>query len=466
MPTDPDHVDEDGQHRIQPLPDLPDLVLERGADGAWRYTRATLEQVPRLYQETFSPLSLWFQRQLPDAFYTRVLGLYAWQALYALMLLTGAVLVGRAAHWLLGTWARRVLRGGGLALDERTFARLVGPITVLAGAVVFLWGIPDLQLSIGLSWALYGAMWLIVGLAGIVVAARAVDVAAGIARARAAQTESRMDDQVIPLLRQAGRLLVFVVGMLFILQNYGVDVVSLVAGLGLGGLAFALAAQDTVANLFGSLNIFLDKPFQIGDWVIIGKVEGTVEEVGFRSTRIRTFYNSVVTVPNSSITTTNVDNMGARHRRRVKTVLGLTYDTPPDKVQAFVEGVRAILAAHPEVEKTYEVHFNGFGASSLEILVYYHVVVPSWTAELEAKAENYLEFLRLARALGVSFAFPSTSLYVESTPEHPLAPRPSESLEQLAEVAAAFGPGGRASRPHGPAFGRSFAARSVADRGA
>ena len=233
----------------------------------------------------------------------------------------------------------------------------------------------------------------------------------------------------------------------------------------LAPLAFALAAQDTVANLFGALNIFLDKPFQIGDWVKVGDVEGTIEEVGFRSFRVRTFYNSVVTVPNSTITNTNVDNLGVRHRRRCKLTLGLTYDTPPDTLQAFVEGVRAILAAHPNVEKTYDVHFYAFGASSLDILLNYHIIAESWTEELETRSANFLEFLRLAEALGVSFAFPSTSLYVESTPKEPMPAQDRPSVEDLQEIAAKFGPEGDASRPMGVPFTRSWSVQKLTARG-
>jgi MscS family membrane protein len=258
---------------------------------------------------------------------------------------------------------------------------------------------------------------------------------------------------------------VWAVGILFVLQNNGVQVWSFVAGLGIGSLAFALAAQDTVANLFGALNIFLDKPFQIGDWVRVGDVEGVIEEVGFRSFRVRTFYNSLVTVPNSTITNCNVDNMGVRPRRRVKIMLGLTYDTPTERMQAYVEGVRAILAAHPMVEQTYEVHFNDFSASSLDILVYYHIVSNSWTEELETRAANFLEFIRLAEAMGVSFAYPSQSIYVESTPERPAAKPTARDQADLEATAASFGPGGSAARPTGPHFERSYAPKALTSRG-
>ena len=161
------------------------------------------------------------------------------------------------------------------------------------------------------------------------------------------------------------------IGGLFVLGNLGVNVTSLVAGLGLGGLAVALAAQDTIRNLLGGVTIFADRPFQVGDWVVVNDIEGTVEHVGFRSSRVRTFYNSVVTVPNARIVDTHVDNMGLRQWRRYKTTLGLAYQTTPDQVQAFVEGVRALIRSNPNMRKDYYiVEFHGFSAVTLDVLVY------------------------------------------------------------------------------------------------
>ena len=129
-------------------------------------------------------------------------------------------------------------------------------------------------------------------------------------------------------------VLVTVVGLVFLASVLRINVTSLLAGLGIGTLAFGLAAQDSVKNLFGSLTVIFDRPFHVGQWVKIGSHEGTVEEVGFRSTRIRTFYNSQVTLPNSRLTTAIVDNMGRRRYRRIKTMLSLQYDTKPEQMNA------------------------------------------------------------------------------------------------------------------------------------
>jgi MscS family membrane protein len=223
---------------------------------------------------------------------------------------------------------------------------------------------------------------------------------------------------------------------------------SLLAGLGLGGLAIALAAKDTIANFFGSIMIFIDKPFQIGDWVVIGSTEGIIEEVGFRTTRVRTFYNSLVTVPNAKVVDTAVDNYGARRYRRYHTTLSLTYDTPPEKLQAFLEAVRALIAGMPHMRKDYYlVEFKDFGESSLEVMLYCFMVVNDWSEEMRTRTQLNLEILRLGRELGVSFAFPTRTLHLEtlaqlgeSRPSHS-GPREREELVALIDSMGPYGAG-------------------------
>jgi MscS family membrane protein len=252
----------------------------------------------------------------------------------------------------------------------------------------------------------------------VLMAARVVDVVANYFGRRADKTDSRLDDQVIPLTSRAVKTGIWVVGIVFVVQNLGIDVGGLMAGLGIGGLAFALAAKDTVENLFGSLTIFTDRPFQIGDWVVIdGKVEGVVEEVGFRSTRIRTFHNSLISVPNAKVANSTVDNLGERAVRRVKTTLGFTYDASRDQLESFMRQARALLEGCDEVwDGTLEVQFTGFGASSLDVMLYFFLDVPDWSAELDTKSRLLLDLMGIAEDEGLSFAFPSTSVYVESLP--------------------------------------------------
>jgi len=217
----------------------------------------------------------------------------------------------------------------------------------------------------------------------------------------------------VPLLRRTLKLFVLVVGLLFVASRMSEDLWGIVAGLSLGTFALGFAAKDSVENLFGTFTVLMDKPFQIGDWIISGDLEGTVELVGFRSTRIRTFYNSVITVPNSRFISSAVDNMGERRYRRIRTTLGLTYDTPPEKIEAFCEGVRELIRSHPYTRKDYyHVYLNGFGASSLDVMLYAFVETPEWATELREKHRLFADILRLAEKLGVSFAFPTQTVHL------------------------------------------------------
>jgi MscS family membrane protein len=267
----------------------------------------------------------------------------------------------------------------------------------------------------------------------------------------ASKTDSTLDDQLVPLINKTMKIFVVIFGVLIIVQNLGVNVVSILAGLGIGGFAVAFAAKDMVANFFGSLMILFDSPFQVGDWIVIGGSEGTVEEIGFRSTKIRTFYNSVISVPNAELAVKEVDNMGRREFRRVREVLGITYDTPPEKVEAFLEGIKNIIKSNPYTRKDFfHVYFNGYGDSSLNILLYFFLKVPDWSNELAEKQNVLISVLRLAKELDISFAFPTQTIHIETTPEqNGMVSRSLFEVEQIKKVASDFGDSGALSRPSG-----------------
>ena len=230
--------------------------------------------------------------------------------------------------------------------------------------------------------------------------------------------ESSIDSQLIRLVVRLLTLIVVVAILVVGGDRIGLPAYSVVAGLGVGGLAVALAAQQTLANLLGSLIIMFEKPFAIGHWIKVNDIEGVVEDVGFRSTRIRTFYNSLVTIPSSDLVSSTVDNMERREYRRVKTLLSVTYDTPAVKIEDFIAGIRGILESHPATKKDeIRVAFNEFGASSLDILLIFFIKVPGYAAELAERQRIFLAILTLAEKLGVRFAFPTQTLHVESLPE-------------------------------------------------
>jgi len=228
-----------------------------------------------------------------------------------------------------------------------------------------------------------------------------------------------IDSQLVRLTFRFITILV-VMGLFFhTADRLGVPAYSVLTGLGVGGLAVAFAARETLANFLGSIMIMFDRPFRIGDWIKVGDSEGTVQDIGFRSTKIRTFYDSVLSIPNAETVNVAVDNMGMRQFRRVRTVLQVTYDTPVDRLESFVEGIKVIIRANPHTRKDYfHVVFNDFGAHSLDIMVYFFLKVPDWTFELIERERIFLEIIHLAESLDVSFAFPTRTLHVETLPKH------------------------------------------------
>jgi MscS family membrane protein len=222
------------------------------------------------------------------------------------------------------------------------------------------------------------------------------------------------------------------------LTIFGADVRTVIAGASIGGLAVALASQDTVKNLIGTFMIFLDKPFQIGDWIVGGGVEGTVEEVGFRSSRIRAADTSIFTIPNSKLSEIVINNKGLRKYRRYKTVLGIRYDTPPELIEAFVKGVRQIIEVHPEtLTESYNVEFTGFGDSALQVLVNTYFLSLEWGVEQSSKHRLHIAIVKLAKALGVDFAFPSQTLMIEQFPEKKATDMQYEVAEEKINAAMA-----------------------------
>lgn len=446
IPDEVDFEDSQGEHRFEVYPDkVKDLTLVK-VRGRWLVSPQTLAAVAPLVAEPDGPAaaSSGLAESMPDWLRGDVFGVEAWQLLFlALLVILGVILRKLVIH-IIVTWVRRVTKRLALGWVDQVAARADKPVGTLVVAAVLAVGVPILALPAQLEFVLQLATRSLAAYSVVWLCYRLVDVISDVMEERAARTTSKLDDQLVPIIRKSLKVFFVVVGAIFILQNLDVDVGSLLAGLGLGGLAFALAAKDTVANFFGSVMIFVDKPFQIGDWVKMpGDIEGTVEEVGFRTSRIRTFYNSVITVPNANVTNTPIDNLGARRYRRYRTMLGLTYDTPPEKIEAFCEGLRAIILATPGMRKDYfMVEFQDFGPCSLDILLYCFFEVPDWTTELRTRTHLNLSILRLAKALGVSFAFPTQTLHLESTPGRPLPTHEAPDAETLRRLAADFGPDG------------------------
>ncbi len=232
--------------------------------------------------------------------------------------------------------------------------------------------------------------------------------------ARARLTESSLDDQLVPFVAKTLKVFLILTAVLVVAQNMGYSVSGLIASLGIGGIAVAMAAKDTIANIFGSIMILIDRPFMVGDWIKTSEFEGVVEEVGFRSTRIRTFARTLVNVPNSTLANMVIDNIDRRSQRRIKMRIGLTYDTTPEQMKAALAGIEQLLSDHPGVDQNYKlVKFDEFEDSSLSIFLYYFSSSKVWEEYLQVRQEVNLQIMELLQSLDLEFAFPTRTLHIE-----------------------------------------------------
>ena len=337
-----------------------------------------------------------------------------------LVLLLGGMVVGRILTFVLDRQSKRLQQNEHLHMVGLVFACLSRPayVGVLAGALYLASFVINLQfgetdirplwLNICRAMATMAVGWFIY---------RLVDVVEHYLTKLTARTQTSLDDQLVPLIRKSLRVFTVIILTLFIAKNiFDFNIGSMLAGLGIGGLAIALAAKDALANLFGSVTIFADRPFHMGDRIKIHGHDGIVEEVGFRSTRIRTLLGHQVIIPNSLIVNEPLENIGRRpHLKRTFDVT-VTYDTSPEKLQLAVNIIREMLAARSEhfaADRPPRVFFADFNAHSLDICVYYWFTPPDWWDYLEFNHDFNMELLRRFNEEGIDFAFPTQTLHIK-----------------------------------------------------
>ena len=422
--------------------------------GAWQFSADTMAQIEPLYEqmrnlpliagaEVLTP-SEWIEKYIPQSLVSSgFLSLKYWQWLAIFLVVVAGLLLDLAVRSLVRMLIGRLLRGQPRGDSHRqTLRRTLRPYGYLAASAFWLLALRFIGLEEGIALdVLHGALVLFVTLSAALAAWRTVDLVAEHMLVLAQSTTSKVDDVLVPLLRKSLKIFIMVMGVIYACNALQIPIGPLVASLGIAGVAFSFAAKDTVENFFGSVAVLLDRPFDVGDWVVIDDVEGIVEEVGFRSTRVRTFYNSQISVPNANLVRAKVDNYGRRQFRRWKTYLGVQYDTTPDQLNAFCEGIRELLLAHPYTRKDYyQVYCNEFGPSSLNILLYMFFEVPDWNTELRERHRFFVDILRLADQLGIRFAFPTTTVHLfqgsdpaETEISEPRHDAPTSATEHLAK---------------------------------
>jgi MscS family membrane protein len=341
--------------------------------------------------------------------------LWQWAGLFGMLLVSLAV--GKVVSFVLLRQASRMERREAslvVVVFVRSLARPAS-LLVLAGGLYAAGTFMTFDESAARFWL--NVCQTIAVLAGGWFLYRMVDILEHYLKRWTSRTQTTLDDQLVPLIRKALRVFVVIVLALFVAQNiFQWNIGALLAGLGIGGLAVAMAAREMIANFFGSIMIFADRPFQMGDWVRIGEHEGIIEKVGFRSTRIRTFYGQLVTIPNANVASGSIDNVSRRAFIRRNLDVTVTYDTPPQKMQRAMDIVREMLDArkdHFPPDQPGKVYFSDFNAASLNILVIYWYTPPDWWQYLAFNNEFNMELLRRFNEEGIEFAFPTQTLYLK-----------------------------------------------------
>ena len=442
FPTDPFYRDTISRKQKYVLSSqLPEIYVIREGNR-WLYSQKTVESIDRIYKKTYPLGTDRLLTWLPKIGNDRYLGLYIWQLLGLLIITLTCFVLHKVLTFIVEKILFRIL----VKMGKRDVVKkVIHPVAKPTSLFFVFWLatllVPALQLPVN-TYYKYIPLILKATLPifATMVFYRLVDLLSEYFRRLAEKTETTLDDQLVPLVRKALKTFVIVIGIFYTLYNLNVDIIPLLTGLSIGGLAFALAAQDTIKNFFGSFMIFVDKPFQIGDWITSSDIDGSVEEVGFRSTRVRTFRNSVVYVPNAKLADSTIDNHGLRVYRRFYTKIAITYDTPPSLIQVFVDGLKKVIQEHPDTRKDYyNVYLNDMGAHSLDVMFYIFFDVPDWPAELNARHEVILSIIRLAENLGVRFAFPTQTLHLETMPgKDSLTPDYTESETSMRQKMEEF----------------------------
>jgi MscS family membrane protein len=336
-----------------------------------------------------------------------------WLGLLAIILL--AYIVERIVRLYISSLLFNLLRKKNVDLDEKVNKKFTFPMGVISFTAIFYFLIPLLEMQDEALAVFVRGSRVAFTFAISLGAYQFVDIISLYFFKKAEETENKFDDILVPLINKSAKTFIVAIGIIAVGDSLSLDMKGLLAGMGIAGLGISLAAKDTVANLFGSLTILLDRPFQIGDWVVIdGKIEGVVEEVGLRSCRIRTFYDSLITLPNGGLTNSHIDNYGQRTYRRLSTKIDIEYSTPVEKIEAFRDGIRNLILEHPLTRKDYfHVYLNNMSSSALQIMLYVFWYVPEWSDELRERERLLLDIIKLANKLDVHFAFPTQTVHLE-----------------------------------------------------
>lgn len=340
------------------------------------------------------------------------------QEFYGNSILNWAIAVGililsfvvvKMLYWIFSNVIRRLTSKTKTNLDDVLIDKLEKPLTYLVLILGYWISIHYLVFKEEVELALENVAYFLLVIDVTAILSRIVDaLITEIIMPISEKSDSSFDNQLIPVIQKGVRSIIWILGIIIGLDNIGFDITAMIAGLGIGGLALALAAQDSVKNIFAGIMIFLDKPFRIKDRIQVDGFDGIVEEVGLRSTRLRTLEGRIVTIPNSRFTDNSVTNVTSQPTLKVKLNLGLTYDTDEVQMQKAIDILEDIVKNQEAITDDYAAGFNGFGDFSLNILFIYYVKPDSHWLDTQTLVNK--EILRRFNKEGLEFAFPTQTI--------------------------------------------------------
>lgn len=427
-----------------PAPEAEQITIARDGAGRWRFSAETVAAIDPLYEkfeekideltaeraketaingepaaeaEPTQTIGVWMRKQFPQSWRTTHFVLPTYQWLLLLVLLPLGFLVDWVTRVVL-TWIGDLVLcrlDPEFAEERKTTARVWRPVGRLAHAALWVFGARLIELSPTLTSILLTVLVIVTIIAAALALFAVLDLVTDYMQRKAKRSSRRFDDLFLPLANTTAKIAVGILGVIATIAAFNEQLpAALLGGLGIGGIAIALASQETLSNFLGSITLLFDRPFEVGDRVIVDNIDGTVESLGFRSTRIRTGLDSQVTLPNSKLASSSVNNFGRRKYRQYVTLLGVEYSTPPERIDAFCEGIRELIRRHPHTRKDfYAAYLHDFGANSLDIKLLVFFETPDYATELRERHRLLTDILRLAASLGVSFAFPTQTLYLQ-----------------------------------------------------
>ena len=331
----------------------------------------------------------------------------------AMGIILASVVVGKILYWLCSSVLKKLTAKTRSNLDDLIVDMVEEPVIVALTVAGILIGLNTLTLSESAESVISGLRQFVIIMCITWLIARLVEaIFSELIAPLADKTDTDLDDQLLPLVRKGSKVCVWSLGTIVALNNAGYNVGALVAGLGIGGLALAMAAKDTVSNVFGGFTVFTDRPFVINDRIRVSGYDGTIKEVGIRSTRLQTLEGRIVTIPNAIFADSAVENVSLEPSRKVAVDLGLTYETSPDGLKRAMEILTEIAAETEGLEETVLTGFDSFGDSAMVVKFIYYIV--KGEDIMAVKTSVNMQILERFTAEKLDFAFPSQTIYTKS----------------------------------------------------